>query len=116
MKRRQFLSATAAGAAGWFAAQQVQGEQSEEPGQAARAPDRSGAPPQADALPEITWSRKVPVRYVAEDAEGYFPPWMTSWSIRSTPWTPISKRHFWGFQDKLTRKSQAFAPCLGISA
>jgi len=68
MKRRQFLSATAAGAAGWFAAQHVEGERSQDAGGPAPAGDRSGEPQQTGSLPEITWSRKVPVRYEADVA------------------------------------------------
>ena len=69
MKRRQFLTATAAGAAGWVAAQQTQGAQpAAQAGQPAPTADRSAEPDPSDSLPEITWSRKVPVRYEADVA------------------------------------------------
>jgi len=58
MKRRQFFSATAAGAAGWLAAQQIQGVDG----------SRSAEPEPSDSPAEITWSRKVPVRYEADVA------------------------------------------------
>ncbi|MFO7901952.1 MAG: FAD-dependent oxidoreductase [Planctomycetota bacterium] len=68
MKRRQFLTATAAGAAGWIAAQQAQGKQSQDAGQPVATTDQSNEPQQTDSLSEITWSRKVPVRYEADVA------------------------------------------------
>ena len=69
MKRRQFLSA-AAGAAGWLAAQPVPASRpSEDAGRPAPDADRSIERESAtDSLPEITWSRKVPVRYEADVA------------------------------------------------
>ncbi len=70
MKRRQFLSATAAGAAGWLAAQQTRGaEPSQDGGSSSAAADQvAQQDPTAGPLPEVTWSRKVPVRYEADVA------------------------------------------------
>jgi len=70
MKRRQFLSATAAGAAGWLAAQPRLSQEAHPaaepaPADASRVADAPTAP---GAPPEITWSRKVPVRYQADVA------------------------------------------------
>jgi hypothetical protein len=69
MKRRQFLSATAAGAAGWLAARQIRGSQpSGDDGRPTQSADRSAEADQTSSLPEITWSCKVPVRYEADVA------------------------------------------------
>jgi len=68
MKRRQFLSSTAAGAAGWLAAQQIAGDQPKADGPPTPTAHRSGEPAPTESLPEITWSRKVSVRYEADVA------------------------------------------------
>jgi hypothetical protein len=70
MQRRQFLSATAAGAAGWIAAQQAAGAQFE-PSDDSPSPEATrpaAAEPAAEAPAEITWMRTVPVRYQADVA------------------------------------------------
>ncbi len=70
MKRRRFLSVAAAGATGWLAAQTIHADPpSQDAGRPAADVARSAAQePAADSLPEITWSRKVPVRYEANVA------------------------------------------------
>ena len=59
MKRRGFLSTAVASVTGWLAARKASGGQSPK---SARTPSSS---PTAD---EITWRRKVPVRYDADVA------------------------------------------------
>ena len=69
MQRREFLSATAAGAAGWLAAQPLHSDQAlQESRLEASAANRGAAPESIDPVPEILWSRKVPVRYEADVA------------------------------------------------
>lgn len=66
MKRRQFL---AAGTAGWLAATRLPGRQPiQDHGEEAPAERVSTEPREVDAQLEITWSRKVPLRYEADVA------------------------------------------------
>lgn len=69
MQRRQFLSATAAGGASWLVAQtRSAGASAAGEGASPVAGSQPGEPVQADSLAEITWSRRVPVRYEADVA------------------------------------------------
>jgi 2-polyprenyl-6-methoxyphenol hydroxylase-like FAD-dependent oxidoreductase len=68
MKRRQFLSATAASAASWLAAQQTEAQEPPNDSQTGAANASSPAAVPSDLEPEITWTRKVPLRYQAEVA------------------------------------------------
>ena len=54
--------------AGWPHRQIPGAPPSPQAGQPAAAADRSAEPDQTEPLPEITWSRKVPVRYEADVA------------------------------------------------
>lgn len=64
MKRRHFLSATVASAAGWLAARRAATRQPV--GDSADQPKLDE--PQDQATNEITWSRRVPLRYTADVA------------------------------------------------
>ena len=68
MKRRQFLSATAASVAGWLAAQHAQAKQPENDSPPTPANEQPTEAEQTESPREITWSRKVPVRYQADVA------------------------------------------------
>ena len=69
MKRRQFLSAAAAGSAAWLAAGQMQGaESTPDDERPPAAPAGAAELDEREPVPEVTWSRKVPLRYQADVA------------------------------------------------
>jgi len=69
MKRRQFLSATAAGAAGLLAGAHLRGgETAGDAPPSAPAGEQPAEPGRPGPLPTISWSRKIPVRWQADVA------------------------------------------------
>lgn len=68
MKRRQFLSATVFGTAGWLTASQLRGQALGDDDSLRSAENQPADSSSSEPLPEITWSRKVPVRYEADIA------------------------------------------------
>jgi len=68
MKRRQFLSLTTASTAGWLVSQQLPQAESAPVGDAQPAAGKPAPTTNDGNLPQITWSRQVPVRYEADVA------------------------------------------------